>query len=145
MLYKIFNYVVFVILIHIFAIRTIYAQEYIFIGDPATILEHGTYKQSFNTGMYFYHKRQWTLAIDIFNRCSELTRKKVKHYKPLTWTYIYSGEYSLAIKSLSNINPRINAINIGTDIAIKVIPIIRPITSLRKLNPHYFFKGRYFF
>ena len=48
-------------------------------------------------------------------------------------------------KSSSKNNPKINAINIGTDIAIKVIPIIRPITSLRKLNPHYFFKGRYFF
>ncbi len=106
MLYKIFNYVVFVLLIHIVAIKPIYAQEYIFVGDPATILEYGTYKQSFNTGMYFYHKRQWKLAIDFFKRCSELTRKKVKHYKPLTWSYIYSGEYSLAIKSLSNIKNR---------------------------------------
>ena len=36
----------------------------------------------------------------------KITRKKVKHYKPLTWSYIYSGEYPLAIKSLSNIKNR---------------------------------------
>ena len=106
MLYKFFNSVVFVLLIHIAAIKPIYPQEYIFVGNPATILEHGTYKQSFNTGMYFYHKRQWELAIDFFKRCSELTRKKVKHFSPLTWSYIYNGEYSLAIKSLSNIKNR---------------------------------------
>ena len=29
------------------------AQVYIFDGDPDLILEQGTYKQNYNTGMYF--------------------------------------------------------------------------------------------
>ena len=94
------------VLFHISVFELIYAQEYIFVGDPAIVIEEGTYKQNFNAGMYFYHKHQWTFAIEFFARCSELTRKRVKHHSPLTWSYIYAGEYSQAIRSLSNLKNR---------------------------------------
>ena len=96
----------FFVFFHASVFEPSYAQEYIFVGDPAIVIEEGTYKQNFNTGMYFYHKHQWTLAIEFFNRCSELTRKRVKHLTPLIWSYIYEGEYSKAISSLSNLKDR---------------------------------------
>jgi len=84
----------------------VYSQEYIFVGDPKIVLEEGNYKQNYNTGMYFFYKHQWVLAIEFFSRCSELTRKKKKHFSPLTWSYIYSGEYIEAIRSISELNNR---------------------------------------
>ena len=99
-------FITFFVLIHTALFYPVYAQEYIFVGDPAIVIEEGTYKQNFNTGMYFYHKHQWTFAIEFFNRCSELTRKRVKHVSPLIWSYIYEGEYSKAISSLSNLKDR---------------------------------------
>ena len=99
-------FIIFFVLIHTDVFYPAYAQEYIFVGDPAIVIEEGTYKQNFNTGMYFYHKHQWEFAIEFFVRCSELTRKRVKHVAPLIWSYIYEGEYSQAISSLSNLKNR---------------------------------------
>ena len=104
MIFNNYNYTIFFILFYFIIIEQAYTQEYIFVGNPQSVLEAGTYKQNYNTGMYYYHKRQWNLAIEFFNRCSELTRKRVKHFTPLTWSYIYEGEYSEAIKSISNLN-----------------------------------------
>jgi len=88
------------------ASRTVYSQEYVFVGDPQIVLEKGSYKQNYNTGMYFFYKRQWPLAIEFFSRCNELTRKKVKHFSPLTWSHIYMNEYILAIRSISSLPNR---------------------------------------
>jgi len=96
---------VFIIFI-VTASRPVYSQEYIFVGDPQLVLEKGSYKQNYNTGMYFFYKRQWPLAIEFFSRCSELTRKKVKHFSPLTWSHIYMNEYILAIRSISSLPNR---------------------------------------
>ena len=79
------------------------AQVYIFEGDPDLILEQGTYKQNYNTGMYFYHMRHWEDAIIMLDRCSALTRKKTKHIFPLMWSYIYNGDYENAIKILEDV------------------------------------------
>tara|TARA_B100001123_G_scaffold15979_1_gene18032 strand:- start:2146 stop:2640 length:495 start_codon:yes stop_codon:yes gene_type:complete len=88
------------------ATRPVYCQEYIFVGDPQIVLEKGSYKQNYNTGMYFFYKRHWPLAIEFFSRCNQLTRKRVKHFSPLTWSYIYMNEYSLAIRSISSLPNR---------------------------------------
>ena len=79
------------------------AQVYIFEGDPDLILEQGTYKQNYNTGMYFYHMRHWEDAIIMLDRCFALTRKKTKHIFPLMWSYIYNGDYENAIKILEDV------------------------------------------
>ena len=101
------NYFIVTIIIFILiASRPVYSQEYIFVGDPQIVLEKGSYKQNYNTGMYFFYKRQWPLAIEFFSRCNELTRKKVKHFSPLTWSHIYMNEYILAIRSISSLPNR---------------------------------------
>ena len=79
------------------------AQVYIFEGDPDLIFEQGTYKQNYNTGMYFYHMRKWEDAIIMLDRCFALTRKKTKHIFPLMWSYIYNGDYKNAIKILEDV------------------------------------------
>jgi len=95
-----------IIIFILIAIRPVYSQEYIFVGDPQIVLEKGSYKQNYNTGMYFFYKRQWPLAIEFFSRCDELTRKRVKHFSPLTWSHIYMNKYILAIRSISNLPNR---------------------------------------
>ena len=84
----------------------IFPQVYRFTGDPQIVIEEGNYKQVYNTGMYFYYDRDWELAIKFFSRCSDLTRKKTKHYSPLTWSYIYSGDYTSAIPIISKLTNR---------------------------------------
>ena len=84
----------------------IFPQVYRFTGDPQIVIEEGNYKQVYNTGMYFYYDRDWELAIKFFSRCSDLTRKKTKHYSPLTWSYIYSGNYTGAIPFISKLSNR---------------------------------------
>ena len=79
------------------------AQVYIFEGDPDLIFEQGTYKQNYNTGMYFYHMQKWEDAIIMLDRCFALTRKKTKHIFPLMWSYIYNGDYKNAIKILEDV------------------------------------------
>ena len=79
------------------------AQVYIFEGDPDLIFEQGTYKQNYNTGIYFYHMRKWEDAIIMLDRCFALTRKKTKHIYPLIWSYIYNGDYENAIKILEDV------------------------------------------
>ena len=101
------NYFIVTIIIFILiASRPVYSQEYIFVGDPKIVLEKGSYKQNYNTGMYFFYKREWPLAIEFFSRCDELTRKRVKHFSPLTWSHIYMNEYILAIRSISSLPNR---------------------------------------
>ena len=101
------NYFIVTIIIFILiASRPVYSQEYIFVGDPQIVLEKGSYKQNYNTGMYFFYKRQWPLAIEFFSRCDKLTRKRVKHFSPLTWSHIYMNEYILAIRSISSLPNR---------------------------------------
>ena len=101
------NYFIVTIIIFILiASRPVYSQEYIFVGDPQIVLEKGSYKQNYNTGMYFFYKRQWPLAIEFFSRCDQLTRKRVKHFSPLTWSHIYMNEYTLAIRSISSLPNR---------------------------------------
>ena len=101
------NYFIVTIIIFILiASRPVYSQEYIFIGDPQIVLEKGSYKQNYNTGMYFFYKREWPLAIEFFSRCDKLTRKRVKHFSPLTWSHIYMNEYILAIRSISSLPNR---------------------------------------
>ena len=103
-----------------------YGQVYIFVGDPQIVLEAGTYKQNYNTGMYFFYKRNWDLAIEMFLRCSELTRKRDKHFLPLTWSYIYSGQYVEAIQSISFLNNRKEKQLIRL--------VLKKVNSLRKNN-----------
>ena len=101
------NYFIVTIIIFILiASRPVYSQEYIFVGDPQIVLEKGSYKQNYNTGMYFFYKREWPLAIEFFSRCDKLTRKRVKHFSPLTWSHIYMNEYILAIRSISSLPNR---------------------------------------
>ena len=101
------NYFIVTIIIFILiASRPVYSQEYIFVGDPKIVLEKGSYKQNYNTGMYFFYKREWPSAIEFFSRCDKLTRKRVKHFSPLTWSHIYMNEYILAIRSISSLPNR---------------------------------------
>ena len=101
------NYFIVTIIIFILiASRPVYSQEYIFVGDPQIVLEKGSYKQNYNTGMYFFYKREWPLAIEFFSRCDKLTRKRVKHFSPITWSHIYMNEYILAIRSISSLPNR---------------------------------------
>lgn len=78
-------------------------QKYFFEGDPQLVFEEGNFKQNYNTGLFFFNTNQWKIAIKFFNRCSELTRKKTVHYKPLVWSYIYTGKYNLAKKLIPKI------------------------------------------
>ena len=120
-----FIYTILLILLNGIDDRT-YGQVYIFVGDPQIVLEAGTYKQNYNTGMYFFYKRNWDLAIEMFLRCSELTRKRDKHFSPLTWSYIYSGQFVEAIRSISYLNNRKEKQLIRL--------VLKKVTSLRKNN-----------
>jgi hypothetical protein len=120
-----FIYTILLILLNGIDDRT-YGQVYIFVGDPQIVLEAGTYKQNYNTGMYFFYKRNWDLAIEMFLRCSQLTRKRDKHFSALTWSYIYSGQFVEAIRSISYLNNRKEKQLIRL--------VLKKVTSLRKNN-----------
>ena len=101
-----YNYlkIKFFILLYAFLLSNLLiAQKYIFEGDPQLIFEEGSFKQNYNTGLFFYNTNQWELAIKLLKRCDELTRRKTIHYKPLTWSYIYIGDYAEAAKFLKKI------------------------------------------
>ena len=85
------------------------AQKYIFEGDPQLIFEEGSFKQNYNTGLFFYNTNQWELAIKLLKRCDELTRRKTIHYKPLAWSHIYIGDYAEASKFLKKIKNKKHA------------------------------------
>ena len=85
------------------------AQKYIFEGDPKLIFEEGSFKQNYNTGLFFYKTNQWELAIKLLKRCDELTRRKTIHYKPLAWSHIYIGDYAEAAKFLKKIKNKKHA------------------------------------
>ena len=85
------------------------AQKYVFEGNPQLIFEEGSFKQNYNTGLFFYNTNQWELAIKLLKRCDELTRRKTIHYKPLAWSHIYLGEYDEAVKYLNKIKNKKDA------------------------------------
>ena len=94
----------FFILVCIFLLSNLLiAQKYVFEGDPQLIFEEGSFKQNYNTGLFFYNTNQWELAIKLLKRCDELTRRKTIHYKPLAWSHIYIGDYTEAAKFLKKI------------------------------------------
>ena len=100
----------FIILVYVFLLSNLLiAQKYVFEGDPQLIFEEGSFKQNYNTGLFFYNTNQWELAIKLLKRCDELTRRKTIHYKPLAWSNIYLGEYDEAIKYLNKIKNKKHA------------------------------------
>ena len=106
-----YNYlkIKFFILVHAFLLSNLLiAQKYIFEGDPQLIFEEGSFKQNYNTGLFFYNTNQWELAIKLLKRCDELTRRKTIHYKPLAWSHIYIGDYAEAEKFLKKIKNKNN-------------------------------------
>ena len=107
-----YNYlkIKFFILLHAFLLSNLLiAQKYIFEGDPQLIFEEGSFKQNYNTGLFFYKTNQWELAIKLLKRCDELTRRKTIHYKPLTWSHIYIGDYVEAAKFVNKIKNKKHA------------------------------------
>ena len=92
------------LLLHAFLLTDLLiAQKYMFEGDPQLIFEEGSFKQNYNTGLFFYKTNQWELAIKLLKRCDELTRRKTIHYKLLAWSHIYIGDYDEAAKFLKKI------------------------------------------
>ena len=107
-----YNYlkIKFFILLHAFLLSNLLiAQKYIFKGDPQLIFEEGSFKQNYNTGLFFYNTNQWELAIKLLKRCDELTKRKTVHYKPLAWSHIYIGDYAEATKFVKKIKNRKHA------------------------------------
>ena len=107
-----YNYlkIKFFILVYAFLLSNLLiAQKYIFEGDPQLIFEEGSFKQNYNTGLFFYNTNQWELAIKLLKRCDELTRRKTIHYKPLAWSHIYIGDYAEAAKFLKKIKNKKHA------------------------------------
>ena len=107
-----YNYlkIKFFILLHVFLLSNLLiAQKYIFKGDPQLIFEEGSFKQNYNTGLFFYNTNQWELAIKLLKRCDDLTRRKTIHYKPLAWSHIYIGDYAEAAKFVKKIKNRKHA------------------------------------
>ena len=107
-----YNYlkIKFFMLVYIFFLfNLLIAQKYVFEGDSQLIFEEGTFKQNYNTGLFFYNTNQWELAIKLLKRCDELTRRKTIHYKPLAWSHIYLGDYAEAAKFLKKIKNKKHA------------------------------------
>lgn len=107
-----YNYlkIKFFILLYVFLIyNLLIAQKYVFEGDPQLIFEEGSFKQNYNTGLFYYNTNQWELAIKLLKRCDELTRRKTIHYKPLAWSHIYIGDYAEAAKILKKIKNKKHA------------------------------------
>ena len=107
-----YNYlkIKFFMLVYVFFLSNLsMAQKYVFEGDPQLIFEEGSFKQNYNTGLFFYNTNQWELAIKLLTRCDELTRRKTIHYKPLAWSYIYIGDYGKAAKFLKKIKNKKHA------------------------------------
>ena len=107
-----YNYlkIKFFILVFVFSLSNLLiAQKYVFQGDPQLIFEEGSFKQNYNTGLFFYNTNQWELAIKLLKRCDELTRKKTIHYKPLAWSHVYIGDYVKAAKFLKKIKNKKHA------------------------------------
>ena len=107
-----YNYlnIKFFMLVYVFFLSNLLiAQKYVFEGNPQLIFEEGSFKQNYNTGLFFYKTNQWELAIKLLKRCDELTRRKTIHYKPLAWSHIYIGDYYEAAKILKKIKNKKHA------------------------------------
>ena len=107
-----YNYckIKFIILLYVFLLSNLLiAQKYMFEGDPQLIFEEGSFKQNYNTGLFFYNTNQWELAIKLLKRCDDLTIRKTIHYKPLAWSHIYIGDYAEAAKFVKKIKNRKHA------------------------------------
>ena len=107
-----YNYlnIKFFMLVYVFFLSNLLiAQKYVFEGNPQLIFEEGSFKQNYNTGLFFYKTNQWELAIKLLKRCDELTRRKTIHYKPLAWSHIYIGDYAEAAKILKKIKNKKHA------------------------------------
>ena len=109
MQYNYFKIKFFMLLYAFLLSNLLIAQKYIFEGDPQLIFEEGSFKQNYNTGLFFYNTNQWELAIKLLKRCDELTRRKTIHYKPLAWSLIYIGDYAEAAKFLKKIKNKKHA------------------------------------
>ena len=127
-----YNYlkIKFFILLHAFLLSNLLiAQKYIFEGDPQLILEEGSFKQNYNTGLFFYNTNQWELAIKLLKRCDELTRRKTIHYKPLAWSHIYIGDYAEAAKFLRKIKNKKH-----TDLVRLVLKDLKKLPKRKKIE-----------
>ena len=109
MQYNYFKIKFFMLLYAFLLSNLLIAQKYIFKGDPQLIFEEGSFKQNYNTGLFFYNTNQWDLAIKLLKRCDDLTRRKTIHYKPLAWSHIYIGDYAEAAKFVKKIKNRKHA------------------------------------
>ena len=120
----------FFILVCIFLLSNLLiAQKYVFEGDPQLIFEEGSFKQNYNTGLFFYNTNQWELAIKLLKRCDELTRRKTIHYKPLAWSHIYLGDYAEATKFLKKIKNKKHA-----DLVRLVLKDLKKIPKRKKIK-----------
>ena len=120
----------FFILVCIFLLSNLLiAQKYVFEGDPQLIFEEGSFKQNYNTGLFFYNTNQWELAIKLLKRCDELTRRKTIHYKPLAWSHIYLGDYAEAAKFLKKIKNKKHA-----DLVRLVLEDLKKIPKRKKIK-----------
>lgn len=123
----------FLIFLHAFLLSNLLiAQKYIFEGDPKLIFEVGSFKQNYNTGLFFYNTNQWELAIKLLKRCDELTRRKTIHYKPLAWSHIYIGDYTEAAKFLKKIKNKKHA-----DLVRLVLKDLKKLPKRKKIGKEF--------
>ena len=130
-----YNYlkIKFLIFLHAFLLSNLLiAQKYIFEGDPQLIFEVGSFKQNYNTGLFFYNTNQWELAIKLLKRCDELTRRKTIHYKPLAWSHIYIGDYTEAAKFLKKIKNKKHA-----DLVRLVLKDLKKLPKRKKIGKEF--------
>ena len=127
-----YNYlkIKFFILVFVFSLSNLLiAQKYVFQGDPQLIFEEGSFKQNYNTGLFFYKTNQWESAIKLLKRCDELTRRKTVHYKPLAWSHIYIGDYVKAAKFLKKIKNKKHA-----DLVRLVLKDLKKLSKRKKIG-----------
>ena len=80
-------------------------QKLYFVGQPQKILKHGDYRQNIEIGKYYYSRHNWEKAVEHFNQCSALSRRK-NHYPYLTRSYLYLNDLPNAKQTLKKIRSR---------------------------------------
>ena len=80
-------------------------QKLYFVGLPQKILKHGDYRQNIEIGKYYYSRHNWEKAVEHFNQCSALSRRR-NHYSYLTRSYLYLNDLPNAKQTLKRIRSR---------------------------------------
>ena len=88
--------ILFIIILFSFNYNHIFCQKVNYVGNLATVLKEGNYKENYEAGLYYMANRKWNKSVKHFKKCENLSRKDKKHLVPLFKAHAYLGDFKSA-------------------------------------------------